>query len=671
MSGNSDDGFSDMPDWLQDELEFYGAQDKSRPELYFSTREPSNSVDRSETGRSSERPDSGISIKTPRRDWPLKEVTKNQIHPGICRYVVRESDMKLAELYAIKESEYKLKGENWILTDPRIITHLLDFLDLPPDFRINTRAATESPLYSIRNNKISIDDRYQFQDSDLRKTYGLSQVRNYGNLLLQTKTNLLKVIDLVKVLRAVPEIHGFWKIFLDFLDEYLQFHSAEVDVLRAQNFKRPDLLLCSCDDLKDGVELVMWLVNPHLGKYSWTWKNMDTVWETMYRLWADPPEAWTKTQVKIIARLQYLMLPVLISSLEMLYSECVVPVYLKNQWFFEDNNIDPSFPKCHFTKEQTSSSLMWSDETLQEILSGVKARYRLNASGSVIIADLPTFSQVFENYLQKELATSKPMGKLRDPENEDIPEPSYTSTYDICRAMRKSIWALTEMTNAKLLDLIRRQGLIGLWDDLREITIGRVSESFSRYLYSYNVYLQLDSAQAFMTAIRDFTSKENHNRFMWSTTQKEFTCLIEAPLSYIYNDSLMVWLNEVMTFLHELSRAKEILVSIQNGENWMYSRRVQNRIADMEAQEQERLVQEFRNATINQVQNQPPALDDSSDNVSTISGSNSVSTEGQPMLSVLLVRRCQRLIYQLINILANIMELFHNRVQYFFVFIFF
>ena len=33
----------------------------------------------------------------------------SQIHPGICRYVVRESDMKLAELYAIKESEYKLK----------------------------------------------------------------------------------------------------------------------------------------------------------------------------------------------------------------------------------------------------------------------------------------------------------------------------------------------------------------------------------------------------------------------------------------------------------------------------------------------------------------------------------------------------------------------------------
>ena len=41
-------------------------------------------------------------------------------------------------------------------------------------------------------------------------------------------------------------------------------------------------------------------------------------------------------QVKIIARLQYLMLPVLISSLEMLYSECVVPAYLKNQWFFEE-----------------------------------------------------------------------------------------------------------------------------------------------------------------------------------------------------------------------------------------------------------------------------------------------------------------------------------------------
>ena len=40
---------------------------------------------------------------------------------------------------------------------------------------------------------------------------------------------------------------------------------------------------------------------------------------------------------------------------------------------------------------------------------------------------------------------------------------------------------------------------------------------------------------------------------------------IETPLSYIYNDSLMIWLNEVMTFLHELSRAKEILVSIQNG----------------------------------------------------------------------------------------------------------
>ena len=36
----------------------------------------------------------------------------------------------------------------------------------------------------------------------------------------------------------------------------------------------------------------------------------------------------------------------------------------------------------------------------------------------------------------------------------------------------------------------------------------------------------------------------------------------------------------------------------------MYSRRVQNRIADMEAQEQERLIQEFRNATINQAQNQ-------------------------------------------------------------------
>ena len=27
--------------------------------------------------------------------------------------------------------------------------------------------------------------------------------------------------------------------------------------------------------------------------------------------------------------------------------------------------------------------------------------------------------------------------------------------------------------------------------DLQEITIGRVSESFSRYLYSYNVYLQV------------------------------------------------------------------------------------------------------------------------------------------------------------------------------------
>ena len=41
-------------------------------------------------------------------------------------------------------------------------------------------------------------------------------MRNYGNLLLQTKTNLLKIIDLVKVLRAVPEIHGFWKVALFF-----------------------------------------------------------------------------------------------------------------------------------------------------------------------------------------------------------------------------------------------------------------------------------------------------------------------------------------------------------------------------------------------------------------------------------------------------------------------
>ncbi|CAD6199927.1 unnamed protein product [Caenorhabditis auriculariae] len=217
--------------------------------------------------------DSALSVSSPRDPPPFRQQTKN-----VSELSTRLS-LRRAELLSISAYQYRLRGDQWVLSEARLVTHLLDFMDLPAkQHRFVSRICTDTvdpPLFSVGDCGLEIDDRYSFPPTSFLCPIQKSYLRSLGETILPYHRHL---VELLRFCQSTPSC---WKCFHA---SSCQGNMRLVDKLRRRLLKdTPRVLTCLYDQWQK-VSLIYKVTASFLRRRTWKWEDVEEIWTSLFLL---------------------------------------------------------------------------------------------------------------------------------------------------------------------------------------------------------------------------------------------------------------------------------------------------------------------------------------------------------------------------------------------------
>ncbi|EYC05220.1 hypothetical protein Y032_0083g1654 [Ancylostoma ceylanicum] len=552
---NIDDGFKYDIDLIKEEIEYYKKEREKRKE----------------DGDISDN-DSAIDSA---RVWNLPVPLATQNGPRkkteVCTVVQRGVTLK--NLHKVELLRYRACAEQYILTKDRLVFHLLAFIDLPKG---HPPAYEDPPLYSVCNDAIVVDSNYQFKESDPHSQYGEEHLVNIATPYLATHVELREVTNFVDKLESMTGLPAFWQIFVNFMRQFFADYGSAISSLRRKKRLSIAALLERTRPIRDCVHLLYVLTSAWFESHKFDWVNVELAWNNVFVV-MDQGAELNEDETTLMIQLQEGYCQLLLKIMDHIYSFGNVPK-IHEDYFILYN--DPADPELLITRSHTGvESLLWSDSLLlmvmlvviisyvwnayciiiyiassQSVLRGARARFRLGPELDVA----PVFSSAFYDHL-KALGWSEGM---------------FISFQHFRHSFQSAATSLTHELSNKLLLQIRAAGLHEYWQDMKEITCGRVAHCFAAYVYGCtsdpSKIIALDMTELYSSALlRSGMSQERAKKWRLaqtavSETDHSISCDFERPLSYVFRPSLIPAMNACMDNMFKIFRVVELLTSVSS-----------------------------------------------------------------------------------------------------------
>uniref|UniRef100_A0A1I7XTI3 Gamma-tubulin complex component n=1 Tax=Heterorhabditis bacteriophora TaxID=37862 RepID=A0A1I7XTI3_HETBA len=141
------------------------------------------------------------------RNLPVKKSSHNGFRNSAGVYSICHRAILLKNLYETKLINYRARGEQFILCDERLLSHLLNFIDVPPEVKTDD----DPPLFSVMNDAVFVNTRYYFHDSDIRHKYSHSYLCNTASPYLNTHIQLREIIQFISDIVTIEDLAPFWR----------------------------------------------------------------------------------------------------------------------------------------------------------------------------------------------------------------------------------------------------------------------------------------------------------------------------------------------------------------------------------------------------------------------------------------------------------------------------
>ncbi|RCN29431.1 hypothetical protein ANCCAN_24809 [Ancylostoma caninum] len=461
---------------------------------------------------------------------------------------VAQRAVTLKNLHKVELLRYRACAEQYILTKDRLLFHLLAFIDLPKD---QPPAYEDPPLYSVCNDAIVVDSNYQFKESDPQAQYGEEHLVNIATPYLATHVELHEITNFVGKLESAKGLPAFWQIFLNFIRQFFADYGSAVSSLRRRKRLSIAALLERTRPIRECVHLLYVLTCAWFEAYKFDWLNVELAWNNVFIV-MDQGAELNKDETTLVIQLQEGYCQLLLRIMDHIYSFGNVPKIHENYFILYN---DPTDPELLITRSHPGvESLLWDDGLLLMVLRGARARFRLGPELDVA----PVFSSAFYEYL-------KALGWL---------EGMFISFQHFRHSFRSAATSLTHELSNRLLLQIRAAGLHEYWQDMKEITCGRVAHCFAAYVYGCtsdpSKIVALDMTELYSSALlrsgmsQDRAKKWRLAQTAVSETDHLINCDLERPLSYVFRPSLIPAMNACMDNMFKIFRVVELLTSVSS-----------------------------------------------------------------------------------------------------------
>ncbi|KAL6733689.1 hypothetical protein Aduo_004316 [Ancylostoma duodenale] len=527
---NIDDGFKYDIDLIKEELEYYKKEREKR-------REDGDISDNDSAIDSTRVWDLHVPLAT--HNGPRKKT-------DVCTVVQRAITLK--NLHKVELLRYRACAEQYILTKDRLVFHLLAFIDLPKN---QPPAYEDPPLYSVCNDAIVVDSNYQFKESDPQAQYGEEHLVNIAIPYLTTHLELRELTNFVGKLESTKELPAFWQIFLTFMRQFFADYGGAISSLRRRKHLSIAAMLERTRPIRECVHLLYVLTSAWFESYKFDWVNVELAWNNVFVV-MDQGAELNEDETTLVIQLQEGYCQLLLRIMDHIYSFGNVPKIHENYFILYN---DPADPELLITRSHPGvESLLWDDSLLLMVLRGARARFRLGPELDVA----PVFSSAFYEYL-KALGWSEGM---------------FISFQHFRHSFRSAATSLTHELSNKLLLQIRAAGLYEYWQDMKEITCGRVAHCFAAYVYGCtsdpSKIVALDMTELYSAALlrsgmsQDRAKKWRLAQTAVSETDHSINCDLERPLSYVFRPSLIPAMNACMDNMFKIFRVVELLTSVSS-----------------------------------------------------------------------------------------------------------
>ncbi|CAJ0608238.1 unnamed protein product [Cylicocyclus nassatus] len=536
-NADTDEGFGDINadngydiDLVKEELEYYKKKES----------EPKDEGDLSDN-------DSAIDSA---RVWhlpvPLAERNSPRKNTSVC--IVSSRTIALKNLHKVELLRYRACAEQYILTKERLLFHFLEFIDLPKE----KPSAYEDPsFYTVCNGAIVVDTNYQFREDDPLSQYSEEQLVNLATPYFALHVELREIARFADKLEANVRTPAFWQVFLEYTRQFFACYSNTIAILRHQKRLSIASLLEKTSSLRECVQLLYEMSCAWFETRNFDWLQVELAWNNLFVV-MDRSEDLNKDEILMVTQLEQSYCQFLLRIMDHIYSLGSVP--RNHEKFFILYN-DTADPELLITRSHSDmQSLLWNDSLLLTVLRGSQARFRLGPELDVT----PVFSTAFYDSL-KALGWSEGM---------------FFSFQNFKNAFEMAAQKLTHELSNKLLSQISEAGLHQYWQDMKEITCGRVAHCFAAYVYGCtsdpSKIVALDLVEVYNSALLRSGIPPNR-AIKWrlattaiSETDHSISCDLERPLNYVIRPTLIPAMNACMDNMFKIFRVVELLTSVSS-----------------------------------------------------------------------------------------------------------
>lgn len=452
----------------------------------------------------------------------------------------------LKNLHNVELLRYRACGEQYLLTEDRLIYHLISFIDIHYD---GPTAYDDPPFFSVCNDAIVIDANYHYTDENPRSRYSEEHFVNMATPYLSTHIELREIMNFVDKLEQSTTIPAFWEVFLIFMHNFFADYRKSLSTLRKCEGLSIAGLLDLTKPFRQCVHLIHSLFCSWFEVHKFEWIHIELAWNNLFALMNDCAGK-SEAEVSMIIQLQEMYQDVLLKIMDYLYSFGKVPL-IWEKYFILYN--DPSDPELLITRtEHGVVSSLWNDRLLCVVLHGARTRVRIGAN----IDLTPLFSDVFYDRLKVE----------------GLKVGSFISFHNFRYAFESTAVTVTHMLSSELITKIRNSGLLDYWNDMKEITCGRVAHCFAALVYGCSSdpskIGKLDVAQSYRSALLcggispARAAKWRLAQAGASDTDYDLHCDFDLPLNYVFRPSLLPVINACMDNVFKIYRVVELLTSV-------------------------------------------------------------------------------------------------------------
>ncbi|KJH42753.1 hypothetical protein DICVIV_11244 [Dictyocaulus viviparus] len=116
--------------------------------------------------------------------------------------------MALKNLYNVELLRYRACGQQYLLTEDRLIFHLLAFIDL---HHYGPEAYNDPPFFSVCNDAVMANSNYRYTYENPRSRYSHEHFVNVATPYLSTHVELREIVGFVDNLEESKSPPVFWQ----------------------------------------------------------------------------------------------------------------------------------------------------------------------------------------------------------------------------------------------------------------------------------------------------------------------------------------------------------------------------------------------------------------------------------------------------------------------------